>query len=35
MKSYAAWQRKLHFSGSDANGIPGKHSWDMLHVLNV
>jgi hypothetical protein len=35
VKSYAAWQRKLHFSGSDANGIPGKHSWDMLQVPNV
>ncbi|MEU9112796.1 peptidoglycan-binding protein [Streptomyces sp. NPDC048483] len=35
VKSYAAWQRKNHFSGSDANGVPGKSSWDMLHVLNV
>jgi lysozyme-like protein len=35
VKSYAAWQRKLHFSGGDANGIPGKRSWEMLHVPNV
>ncbi|WP_432094871.1 peptidoglycan-binding protein [Streptomyces sp. bgisy100] len=34
-KSYAAWQRKLGFSGSDADGIPGKASWDRLHVPNV
>lgn len=30
--SYAAWQRKLGYSGSDADGIPGKTSWDKLHV---
>ncbi|MFF3764686.1 peptidoglycan-binding protein [Streptomyces sp. NPDC001922] len=34
-KSYAAWQRKLGYSGSDADGIPGKASWDRLHVPNV
>ncbi|MEU3920816.1 peptidoglycan-binding protein [Streptomyces sp. NPDC029004] len=34
-KSYAAWQRKLGFSGSDADGIPGKASWDKLKVPNV
>lgn len=34
-KSYAAWQRKLGFSGSDADGIPGKASWDRLKVPNV
>ena len=33
--SYAAWQRKLGFSGSDADGIPGKSSWDRLKVPNV
>ncbi|GAA3591387.1 hypothetical protein GCM10022295_86300 [Streptomyces osmaniensis] len=33
--SYAAWQRKLGFSGDDANGIPGKKSWDALKVPNV
>ena len=34
-KSYAAWQRKLGFSGEDADGIPGKASWDKLRVPNV
>lgn len=30
--SYAKWQRKLGFSGSDADGIPGRLTWDRLHV---
>ncbi|MEV5986956.1 peptidoglycan-binding protein [Streptomyces sp. NPDC052051] len=30
--SYAAWQRKLGYSGKDADGIPGKKSWDKLKV---
>lgn len=30
--SYAAWQRKLGYSGDDANGIPGKTSWEKLRV---
>jgi LysM repeat protein len=30
--SYAAWQRKLGYSGSAADGIPGKASWDQLRV---
>ncbi|MER5556029.1 peptidoglycan-binding protein [Streptomyces sp. NPDC002793] len=34
-KSYAAWQRKLGYSGSDADGVPGKTSWDKLKVPNV
>ncbi|MCX4677160.1 peptidoglycan-binding protein [Streptomyces sp. NBC_01433] len=34
-KSYAAWQRKLGFSGSGADGIPGKASWTKLKVPNV
>ncbi|MFJ9031089.1 peptidoglycan-binding protein [Streptomyces sp. NPDC102274] len=34
-KSYSAWQRKLGYSGSDADGIPGKTSWDRLKVPNV
>lgn len=34
-KSYAAWQRKLGYSGTDADGIPGKASWDRLKVPNV
>ncbi|MDX3115200.1 MULTISPECIES: peptidoglycan-binding protein [Streptomyces] len=35
VKSFAAWQGKLGFKGGDANGIPGKTSWDKLHVPNV
>ncbi|MGW3298521.1 peptidoglycan-binding protein [Streptomyces rubiginosohelvolus] len=34
-KSYAAWQRKLGYSGDDADGTPGKTSWDRLQVPNV
>ncbi|PVE04657.1 peptidoglycan-binding protein [Streptomyces scopuliridis] len=34
-KSYAAWQRKLGYSGSDADGTPGRTSWDRLKVPNV
>ncbi|MFC8233112.1 peptidoglycan-binding protein [Streptomyces sp. NPDC057284] len=34
-KSYAAWQRKLGYLGTDADGIPGKASWDRLKVPNV
>ncbi|MDQ1012562.1 hypothetical protein QFZ82_007047 [Streptomyces sp. V4I23] len=33
--SYAAWQRKLGYSGGDADGIPGRTSWDKLKVPNV
>ena len=33
--SYAAWQRKIGYSGKDADGIPGKSSWDALHVPKV
>lgn len=33
--SYAAWQRKCGYSGTDANGIPGKTTWDKLHVPNT
>jgi hypothetical protein len=33
--SYAAWQRKLGYTGSAADGIPGKTSWDKLRVPNV
>ncbi|MFJ9418004.1 peptidoglycan-binding protein [Streptomyces sp. NPDC101227] len=35
VKSYAAWQQKLDFSGSAADGVPGKSSWERLHVPNV
>lgn len=34
-RSYAAWQRKLGYTGPDADGIPGKTSWDRLKVPNV
>jgi len=34
-RSYAAWQRKLGYTGTGADGIPGKTSWDKLHVPNV
>jgi LysM repeat protein len=30
--SYAAWQKKLGYTGSAADGIPGKASWDKLRV---
>ena len=33
--SYAKWQRKLGYSGADADGYPGKSSWDRLRVPNV
>lgn len=33
--SYAAWQRKCGYSGSGADGVPGKSSWDDLKVPNV
>ncbi|MFE1452021.1 peptidoglycan-binding protein [Streptomyces olivaceoviridis] len=34
-ESYRAWQKKLGYSGDDADGIPGKTSWDKLRVPNV
>ncbi|MBP2400878.1 peptidoglycan-binding protein [Streptomyces syringium] len=34
-KSYAAWQRKLGYAGSDADGTPGRTSWTKLRVPNV
>ncbi|WP_338058819.1 peptidoglycan-binding protein [Streptomyces seoulensis] len=33
--SYAAWQRKLGYTGTAADGIPGKASWDKLRVPKV
>jgi LysM repeat protein len=30
--SYSAWQRKLGYTGADADGIPGKASWEKLRV---
>lgn len=34
-KSYAKWQRKRGFSGADADGWPGKTTWDALKVPAV
>lgn len=31
-KSCVAWKHKLGFKGKDADGIPGKFSWDKLKV---
>ncbi|MEI7034146.1 peptidoglycan-binding protein [Streptomyces pratensis] len=31
-RSYASWQRKLGFRGGDADGIPGRTSWNALKV---
>ncbi|MFG2676933.1 peptidoglycan-binding protein [Streptomyces sp. NPDC048445] len=31
-KSYAAYQRKLGYTGAAADGVPGKDSWDKLRV---
>ncbi|WP_433406889.1 peptidoglycan-binding protein [Streptomyces sp. CA-146814] len=33
--SYAAWQRKLGYTGAAADGIPGRTSWDRLKVPRV
>ncbi|MEU6633822.1 peptidoglycan-binding protein [Streptomyces parvus] len=33
--SYAKWQRKRGFSGTDADGWPGQTTWDALKVPNV
>lgn len=30
--SYSLWQRKQGYTGKDADGIPGKASWDALRV---
>lgn len=35
VNSYAAWQRKLGYTGTGADGIPGPTSWAKLHVPNV
>lgn len=34
-RSYAAWQRKLGYAGTGADGIPGPTSWVKLRVPNV
>ncbi|MFD7311054.1 peptidoglycan-binding protein [Promicromonospora sp. NPDC059942] len=31
-QSYANWQKKLGYSGADADGWPGQSSWDRLRV---
>ncbi|MFI1030374.1 peptidoglycan-binding protein [Streptomyces sp. NPDC020951] len=31
-QSYAAWQRKIGFKGAEADGVPGRTSWDRLQV---
>lgn len=31
-ESYAMWQQKIGFSGSDADGMPGRVSWERLRV---
>ncbi|MEU6684430.1 peptidoglycan-binding protein [Streptomyces sp. NPDC046832] len=33
--SYAKWQRKRGFTGTDADGWPGKSTWDALKVPKV
>ncbi len=32
VRSYAMWQRKCGFTGTDADGIPGRTTWDRLRV---
>lgn len=34
-ESYKLWQEKLGFTGADADGWPGKSSWEMLQVPAV
>lgn len=34
-RSYAKWQRKRGFSGADADGWPGRVTWDALRVPKV
>ncbi|MBW1601320.1 N-acetylmuramoyl-L-alanine amidase [Streptomyces sp. JJ66] len=34
-RSYARWQRKLGFTGADADGWPGAYSWTALRVPRV
>ncbi len=34
-QSYAAWQRKQGFAGTDADGWPGQQTWDALQVPTV
>jgi len=32
MAAYSWWQKKHGYKGKDANGIPGKKTWDLLKV---
>lgn len=32
VRSYAAWQRELGYSGPAADGVPGRTSWDLLRI---
>jgi LysM repeat protein len=34
-KSYSNWQHKLGFTGRDADGTPGRKSWERLRVPAV
>ncbi|MGW0313209.1 peptidoglycan-binding protein [Streptomyces flavidovirens] len=34
-RSYARWQRKLGYTGADADGVPGRASWNALKVPRV
>ncbi|EPH40329.1 peptidoglycan-binding protein [Streptomyces aurantiacus] len=35
IRSYAKWQRKQNFTGRDADGWPGRTTWDALKVPKV
>ncbi|MFE7646601.1 peptidoglycan-binding protein [Streptomyces phaeoluteigriseus] len=35
VRSYTAWQQKLGFVGSAADGVPGPFGWDRLEVPDV
>ncbi|MFD5703461.1 peptidoglycan-binding protein [Streptomyces lasiicapitis] len=35
IRSYAKWQHKQHFTGHDADGWPGRTTWDALKVPKV
>lgn len=32
MAAYSWWQKKHGYKGADANGVPGKKTWDLLRV---
>lgn len=34
-RSYAEWQRKCGYEGGDADGIPGKKTWDLLKIPHL